>query len=429
MNVGSLDSDVAVKVRAQVDGTISYSSYLDVSAQKITYPTAVTISGNGTVNQNGMYNYTKALSGTYNAEVTNVAWSLSSNNASTLYSQDADGATVNVTNTPATSIDVTLECVVTFEGGVTRTGTKTITMVLTFPSSVTVNGVGSIDANGDFNYTKTINGSYTAALTSVAWSLTSNQNVTIKSSDDNGAVVSVPKGNDTAVTLTLTCTCTFSGGVTKTGTKNISVAVIVAPPTIVVPTPIDLGLPSGRLWASWNIGAESEEEDGAYFSWGNIEPNFPNGTTFSYNWGSSNTGPYASTPGASIPFTSQTKNADYSADSGYDAARELFGGSWRMPTATEFQELYDNTDNEWTTVNGVNGRKFMKKTDHSVYVFFPAAGNGRNTSLRSRGSNGRYWSSSLYPADSGYYLGFDSSSATSQFGSYRYLGFSVRAVQ
>jgi uncharacterized protein (TIGR02145 family) len=354
---------------------------------------------------------------------------LSSNNASTLYSQDANGATINVTNTPATSIDVTLECVVTFDGGVTRIGTKTITMVLTFPSSVTVNGVGSIDANGDFNYTKTINGSYTAALTSVAWSLTANQNVTIKSSDDNGAVVSVPKGNDTAVTLTLTCVCTFSGGVTKTGTKNISVAVIVAPPTIVVPTPIDLGLPSGRLWASWNIGAESEEENGAYFSWGNIEPHFPNGTTFSYNWGSSNTGPYASTPGASIPFTSQTKNADYSADSGYDAARELFGGSWRMPTATEFQELYDNTDNEWTTVNGVNGRKFMKKTDHSVYVFFPAAGFGRNTSLNDRGSYGRYWSSSLFSADYGYILYFLSSIVDPQNLDSRCLGYSVRAVQ
>lgn len=429
MNVGSLESDVAVKVRAQVDGTSSYSSYIDVSAQKITYPTAVTISGNGTVNQNGMYNYTKALSGTYNAEVTNVAWSLSSNNASTLYSQDANGATVNVTNTPATSIDVTLECVVTFEGGVTRTGTKTITMVLTFPTGVTINGVGSIDANGDFNYTKTINGSYTAALTSVAWSLTANQNVTIKSSDDNGAVVSVPKGNDTAVTLTLTCTCTFSGGVTKTGTKDISVAVIVAPPTIVVPTPIDLGLPSGRLWASWNIGAESEEEDGAYFSWGNIEPHFPNGTTFSYNWGSSNTGPYASTPGSSIPFTSQTKNADYSADSGYDAARELLGGSWRMPTATEFKELYDNTDNEWTTVNGVNGRKFMKKTDHSVYVFFPAAGFGNNTSLSSRGSYGLYWSSSLGSADRGYRLNCNSSNVNPQDYSSRCSGYSVRAVQ
>lgn len=195
---------------------------------------------------------------------------------------------------------------------------------------------------------------------------------------------------------------------------------------------IDLGLPSGLKWANMNVGAESEEEDGAYFSWGNIEPHFPtSASSFSpYTWGGSNTGsPYKDTPGASIPFTSQTKNADYSADSGYDAARELFGGSWRMPTATEFKELYDNTDNEWTTINGVNGRKFMKKTDHSVYVFFPAAGYGSNTSLSSRGSVGNYWSSSLYSADNGYYLLSSSSYIVPQSRNYRYYGCSVRAVQ
>jgi len=178
-----------------------------------------------------------------------------------------------------------------------------------------------------------------------------------------------------------------------------------------------------------NVGAASEEDAGEYFSWGNVEGHKSTNDRFSYNWGSSNTGPYASTPGASIPFTSQTKNADYSADSGYDAARELFGGSWRMPTATEFKELYDNTDNEWTTVNGVNGRKFMKKTDHSVYVFFPAAGYGNGTSLHDRGSSGYYWSSSLNSADYGYILDFVSSNVFPQDYNNRYFGYSVRAVQ
>jgi hypothetical protein len=174
MSVASIDSDVTVKVRAQVEDSGEYSAYMDVTAVNITYPTAVTISGTSPINSNGMYNYTKALSGTYNADVTNVAWSLSSNSASTLYSSDANGATVNVTNTPATSIDVTLTCTVTFEGGVTRTGTKTITIVLTFPSSVSVSGPATIDDNGDYNYTKTISDSYTASLTSVNWSLTAN---------------------------------------------------------------------------------------------------------------------------------------------------------------------------------------------------------------------------------------------------------------
>jgi hypothetical protein len=155
------------------------------------------------------------------------------------------------------------------------------------------------------------------------------------------------------------------------------------------PKTVDLGLPSGTLWAKGNIVKKGdnyqigEETDyGAYVSWGNVTPHFSsNNFKFddNYDWGTSNSGPYQSTPGVNIMFTSQHKNADYSADSGYDAARELLGGSWRMPTATEFQELYDNTDREWTTINGVSGMKFMKKSNHSVYVFFPAAGYGYGT--------------------------------------------------
>lgn len=211
---------------------------------------------------------------------------------------------------------------------------------------------------------------------------------------------------------------------------TISVEIASAAPTLTV-NAVDLGLPSGKLWADRNLGAESEEGYGAYFSWGNIAGHASsNGSTFddSYDLGTANTGPYASTPGASIQFTSQHKNADYSATSGYDAARENLGGSWRMPTATEFQELYDNTDNEWTSINGVYGRKFMKKSDHSVYVFFPAAGYGNGTSLNSRGSSGIYWSSSLYSAAYGYNLGFSSSGVFPQSSSSRYYGYSVRAV-
>jgi hypothetical protein len=134
---------------------------------------------------------------------------------------------------------------------------------------------------------------------------------------------------------------------------------------------VDLGLPSGLLWCTQNVGASSEEDFGEYFSWGNVEGHKPTGNRFSYNFNSDS---YKNTPGASIQFTSDTKNADYNPTSGYDAAHENMGGDWRMPTSNEFKELYENTDSEWTSINGVNGRKFMKKSDHSVYVFFPAAG-------------------------------------------------------
>jgi len=208
-----------------------------------------------------------------------------------------------------------------------------------------------------------------------------------------------------------------------------------------LPNDIDLGLPSGLKWAKGNIISDgnggykigAETDYGAYFSWGNIAPHFStDGFTFdgAYDWGTSNTdSPYAGSAGASISYTSQHKGRDYTANTTNDAARACLGGSWQVPTATQFQELYDNTDSEWTTISGVNGRKFMKKTDHSVYVFFPAAGLGDIISLDLRGSHGYYWSSSLYSADYGYHLCFSSSNVSTQSNNDRYYGFSVRAVR
>ena len=124
----------------------------------------------------------------------------------------------------------------------------------------------------------------------------------------------------------------------------------------------------------YKVGEETDY--GAYFSWGNIVPHFStNGSTFDdgYNWGTSNSGPYASTPGASVSANIPTNDAQH------DAALALLGSPWHLPTKNDFQELYDNTDYEGTTINGVVGCKFMKKTDHSVYVFFSAAGYGVGT--------------------------------------------------
>ena len=200
---------------------------------------------------------------------------------------------------------------------------------------------------------------------------------------------------------------------------------------------VDLGLPSGKKWAIGNIVSDGnggykvgEETDfGAYFSWGNIVPHFSaNGSTFddSYDFGTSNSGPYASTPGASVGANIPTNDAQH------DAALALLGSPWHLPTKEDFQELYDNTDNEWVADfngTGVAGRKFMKKTDHSVYVFFPAAGFGYGSSLSNRGSYGLCWSGSWYSADYAYYLRFYSSSVNPQYSYSRFRGHSVRAVQ
>lgn len=190
-----------------------------------------------------------------------------------------------------------------------------------------------------------------------------------------------------------------------------------------LPTYVDLGLPSGLLWAQGNIVKDangnysmgSETDYGCYFSWGNIEGhNRSEGYDFDT---------YESTPGAQVS-TNIASN-----DSAHDAALACLGSPWHMPTNDDFQELYDNTDSEWTTIDGINGYKFMKKTDHSVYIFFPAAGRGNGTSIQFTGSHGYYWSSSWRINNTAYDLHFSSSTIEPRNSSSRRRGFPIRAVQ
>ena len=115
-----------------------------------------------------------------------------------------------------------------------------------------------------------------------------------------------------------------------------------------------------------------------------------------------------------------------------DAATQIMGEGWRMPTQSEFQELIDNTNKEWTTINGVNGYKFtsIKEGYQNNSIFIPAAGDGIDGSVGYVGSNGYVWSSSLYTSNPKYawYLYFYSDNCRmSNF--YRYYGKPVRGVR
>ena len=152
-----------------------------------------------------------------------------------------------------------------------------------------------------------------------------------------------------------------------------------------------------------------------------------------YDWGSNNEGPYASTPGAAL-----TGNEPAS----QDAARAVLGAPWRKPTTTEYQELFDNCDfinadgtaidatqtNKLVTVNGIVGI-YLKSKINGNRIFFPCSGDGSGTSWYRRGSNGFYWSGSLYSASNGRSLGFDSGGVSPQGDFNRFYGFAVRAVQ
>jgi len=187
---------------------------------------------------------------------------------------------------------------------------------------------------------------------------------------------------------------------------------------------VDLGLPSGTLWATGNLcknGSNyyigSETDYGTYVSWGNIDGH---NEGESYNFSQYK---YDSTPGKKVAGNIPSN------DSAHDIALATLGSPWNLPTKEDFQELYDNTDSEWV-LNGTSvfGRKFMKKSDHSVYVFFPAAGYYYGAELVYRGAGGYYWSSSFSSSTNAYVLYFTGSSVYPQNSATRRFGSTVRPV-
>ena len=170
---------------------------------------------------------------------------------------------------------------------------------------------------------------------------------------------------------------------------------------------IDLGLPSGLLWATCNVGAENPEDYGDYFAWGETTTKDTcNWSTYQYCNGSSNTlTKYCNN--SSFGYNGFTDNLTTLLPED-DAATANWGEGWRTATYDDWQELYDNTTVTWTTQNGVNGQLFTASNGNSL--FLPAAGDRWAVELDDAGSFGSYWSSSLdtdFP-DSAWYFYFDS---------------------
>ena len=177
---------------------------------------------------------------------------------------------------------------------------------------------------------------------------------------------------------------------------------------------IDLGLPSGTKWACCNVGASNPEGYGDYYAWGETS------TKSSYDW-------------------SNYKHCDGSSDNchnlgssicgtQYDVAHVKWGKTWRMPTLDDMKELLDKcSKGEWTTLNGVKGRRFTGPNGASI--FLPAAGCRYGSSLIVGGSGG-YWSGTQSTSNSGSAceFGFNSGIADWNSGGYRRVGRSVRPV-
>ena len=137
--------------------------------------------------------------------------------------------------------------------------------------------------------------------------------------------------------------------------------------------------------------------------WGEVTPN----TDEEYSWAS-----YKYCNGSYDTLTKYNNKSSYGTvdnktvlDPEDDAATQIMGGDWKMPTQSDFNELLSGTTNEWVTNyngTGVNGRKFTSKTDESKYIFIPAAGYGYGGPVVNVGGGGSVLSSSLNASDPTY---------------------------
>ena len=166
-------------------------------------------------------------------------------------------------------------------------------------------------------------------------------------------------------TCTITCSATDSSGIFAECQVRVKEADIMEY--------VDLGLPSGTQWATCNVGASSPEKYGDYFAWGEKKPKRD------YDWKT-----YTFTDN---PEELQAEN---------DAATVNWGDGWQMPSSDQMLELLNNTTAEWTTLNGVYGRKITSKNNGNS-IFLPAAGWRGGTDLIDDGSIGYYLSRSLDP--------------------------------
>ena len=186
---------------------------------------------------------------------------------------------------------------------------------------------------------------------------------------------------------------------------------------------VDLGLPSGTLWATMNIGATSPEEYGDYFAWGEILPKEV------YNWGT-----YKWCNGSYDTMTKYgTDNngvgdGKIGLDPEDDAAYMNWGPSWRMPTENELYELSKICTWKWISLYGVNG--YLATGPNGNSLFFPAAGRRVGSSLSNADLCGYYWSCTVgdsYNRHCAYLLSLNSGNVELDVYARGY-GHSVRAV-
>jgi hypothetical protein len=212
----------------------------------------------------------------------------------------------------------------------------------------------------------------------VTWT---SSDVRIATVEQSGQVTAVAVG-----TCTVTCSSVDGSGVTAECTVTVTHEYV------------DLGLPSGTLWAICNIGAEKPEDYGSYFAWGETQPKeYYDWSTYKYSNGMDGDDKY----GLITKYCVNSENGYNGFMDGLtellpedDAATVNWGKNWRMPSNEQMQELCDNTTTEWTTQNGVAGRRIMSKSNGNS-IFLPARGIVERANYGTDAGRGAYWSRSL----------------------------------
>ncbi|MCQ2189557.1 MAG: PL29 family lyase N-terminal domain-containing protein [Paludibacteraceae bacterium] len=185
---------------------------------------------------------------------------------------------------------------------------------------------------------------------------------------------------------------------------------------------VDLGLPSGKRWASCNIGANKPEETGSYFAWGELEPKIEYSETNSITFGKTVEqllyNGYVSLDGGALT-------------SNYDVAQKQWGKGWRMPTREEFNELLNYCNWTWTKVGASNGYLIESKVEgNDNSIFLPAAGMKEDFQTKDRGSRGWYWSGMPFNTNDylSWNLDFSESEGNGMTTLSRRCGFPIRPI-
>ena len=199
-------------------------------------------------------------------------------------------------------------------------------------------------------------------------------------------------------------------------------------PAIPIPEAVDLGL--SIKWASFNLGASKPEEYGDYYAWGETEPYYSNlnpltwkeGKEAGYAWAS-----YFDTIYDGFSFTTYYWNGGKTIlEAEHDAAYVTLGREWRLPTLSEWKELWQNCEVEWVTINGNCCKKVIGPSGNSILL--PAAGYRRGVTFENSEPRGHYWSSFLHTWDEYAYSTSFVESSRSEGNTYRFYGLSVRPV-